>query len=160
MEARDHARDLVDHLLTGFPSPRLSDAITAVSAADGLIAVSPIFSASYSGAFKMFFDVLEVDALDGTPVLTAATGGTPRHSLAIDHALRPLFGYLGAAVVPTGVFAATDDWGDPEWAAALAARIGRAADELAEAVAYRVKRQPADEFADPVPFHRLLAGLE
>lgn len=160
LEARDHARDLVDHLLTGFPSPRLKAAIDAVTAADGLIAVSPIFSASYSGLFKMFFDVIDVDALDGMPVLTAATGGTPRHSLAIDHGLRPLFSYLGAAVVPTGVFAATDDWGDPDWAASLATRIERAATELADAVANRVTPTAADPFADPVPFHRLLAGLE
>ncbi len=160
VEARDHARDLIDHLLTGFPSPKLHAAITAVTSADGLIAVSPIFSASYSGLFKMFLDVIEVDALNGMPVLTAATGGTPRHSLAIDHALRPLFSYLGAGVVPTGVFAATDDWGDPDWAAGLAARIERAAGELADAVAHRVTPEPIDPFADPVPFHRMLAGLE
>jgi FMN reductase len=160
LEARDHARDLVDHLLTGFPSPKLDAAITSITSADGLIAVSPIFSASYSGLFKMFFDVLKVDALDGMPVLTAATGGTARHSLAIDHALRPLFSYLGAAVVPTGVFAATDDWGDPDWAASLATRIERAAGELAAEVAIRVTPDAVDEFADPVPFHRLLAGLD
>ena len=160
LEARDHARDLVDHLLTGFPSPKLKSAITSIGSADGLIAVSPIFSASYSGLFKMFFDVLDVDVLQGMPVLAAATGGTPRHSLAIDHALRPLFAYLGAAVVPTGVFAATDDWGDPDWAAGLAARIERAAGELATAVANRITPPPVDPFDDPVPFHRLLAGLE
>jgi FMN reductase len=160
LEARDHARELVDHLLTGFPSPKLNAAITSITSADGLVAVSPIFSASYSGLFKMLFDALPVDALDGMPVLTAATGGTPRHSLAIDHALRPLFGYLGAAVVPTGVFAATDDWGHPDWAASLASRIERAAKELADAVANRVTPDPIDPFADPVPFHRLLAGLE
>ena len=160
LEARDHARDLVDHLLTGFPSPKLKSAITSIGSADGLIAVSPIFSGSYSGLFKMFFDVLDVDALQGTPVLAAATGGTPRHSLAIDHGIRPLFAYLGAAVVPTGVFAATDDWGDPDWAASLASRTERAAGELATAVANRITPPPVDPFDDPVPFHRLLAGLE
>jgi FMN reductase len=160
LEVRDHARELVDHLLTGFPSPKLNAAITSITSADGLIAVSPIFSASYSGLFKMFFDVLPVDTLEGMPVLVAATGGTPRHSLAIDHALRPLFAYLGAAVGPTGVFAATDDWGDPDWAASLASRIDRAASELADAVAHRVTPDVTDPFADPVPFHRLLAGLE
>ena len=160
VEAREHAKDLVDHLLTGFPSPKLKTAITAITSADGLIAVSPIFSASYSGLFKMLFDVLELDSLRGMPVLAAATGGTPRHSLAIDHAIRPLFAYLGAAVVPTGVFAATDDWGDADWAASLVSRIERAATELADVVAMRVTPGPDDPFADPVPFHRLLAGLE
>jgi len=40
----------------------------------------------------------------GKPVLIAATGGTVRHSLALGHALRPLFAYLNAAVVATGVY--------------------------------------------------------
>jgi FMN reductase len=158
VEARDLARDLVDHLLTGFPSPRLRAAIEAVTAADGLIAVSPIFSASYSGLFKTFFDVLEMDALRGMPVALGATGGSERHSLALDHALRPLFVYLGAATMPTGVFAATDDWGDPDVAAGLARRIERVGEQLAEAIATRSRPEVTDPFADPVPFSRLLAG--
>ncbi len=158
VEARDLARDLVDHLLTGFPSPPLRTAIEAVTTADGLIAVSPIFSASYSGLFKTFFDVLEMDALRGMPVALGATGGSERHSLALDHALRPLFVYLGAATMPTGVFAATDDWGDPDVAAGLARRIERVGQQLAEAMATRSRPEVADPFADPIPFSRLLAG--
>jgi FMN reductase len=158
VEARDLARDLVDHLLTGFPSPRLRAAIEAVTEADGLIAVTPIFSASYSGLFKTFFDVLEMDALRGMPVALGATGGSERHSLALDHALRPLFVYLGAATMPTGVFAATDDWGDPDVAAGLARRIERVGGQLAEAIATRSRPEVTDPFADPVPFSRLLAG--
>jgi FMN reductase len=158
-EVRELARDLVDHLLTGFPSPRLRAAIEALTGADGIIAVSPIFSASYSGMFKTFFDVLEMDALRGTPVAMGATGGSERHSLALEHALRPLFAYLGAVPVPTGVFAATDDWGDPESAADLARRIQREGGQLADAMAARAARPEAtDAFSDPVPFARLLAG--
>jgi FMN reductase len=157
-EVRDLARDLVDHLLTGFPSPRLRAAIDALTSSDGIIAVTPIFSASYSGLFKTFFDVLEMDALRGTPVALGATGGSARHSLALDHALRPLFAYLGAAPVPTGVFAATDDWGDPASAADLASRIRREGQQLAEAIAARARPETSDPFADPVPFARLLAG--
>ena len=122
IELRDHAQDLTNHLLTGFPSPRLKAAIDAVLAADGLIAVTPIFSASYSGLFKMFFDVVERDGFAGKPVLIAATGGTARHSLALEHALRPLFAYLNAAIVATGVYAATEDWGRGGDAAACGAR--------------------------------------
>ena len=73
--------------------------------------MTPVFSASYSGLFKTFFDVLEPGVLDGKPVLIAATAGTARHSLVLEHALRPLFSYLHAVVVPTGVFAATEDFG-------------------------------------------------
>ena len=99
-----------------------------------------------------------MDALRGTPVGLAATGGSERHSLALEHALRPLFAYLGAAPVPTGVFAATDDWGDPETAADLARRIQREGEQLADAIAARARPEVADPFSDPVPFARLLAG--
>ena len=64
VELREHARDLADNLLTGFPTPRCAAAVDAVAGADGLIAVTPIFTASYSGLFKTFFDVLDKDALD------------------------------------------------------------------------------------------------
>ena len=78
----------------------------------------------------MFFDALDPDGLTGTPVLVAATAGTARHSLVLDHAMRPLFAYLRAVVVPTGVFAATEDFGSH----GLSDRITRAASELAAAV--------------------------
>ena len=160
VELRDLGQDLINNLLTGFPSPTLQAAIDAVAAADGVIAVTPIYSASYSGLFKLFFDVLERGGLAGRPVLIAATAGTPRHSLALEHALRPLFAYFGAAVVPTAVFAATDDWGTAQTTvdASLAQRIERAGRELAAAVAARGPGAPADRFTDPVPFDRLLAG--
>src|SRR4029078_4709627 len=110
---------------------------------------TPVFNASYSGLFKLFFDVVERDALAGMPLLVAATGGTPRHSLVVDHAMRPLFAYLGAATVPTGVFAAAEDWGQGATPAdaALAERIDRAAGELATAAAQRQPR--TDVVADP-----------
>jgi FMN reductase len=150
----------VNHLLTGFPGPALQTVIDAVLEADGLIAVSPIFNASYSGLFKLFFDVVEKDGLAGTPVLLAATGGTPRHSLAIEHAMRPLFAYLNAATVATGVYAAAEDWGATGLAAdgALVERIDRAAAELARAVAAHPAGPRADRFADPVPFAELLGS--
>ncbi|MEJ2864108.1 FMN reductase [Actinomycetospora flava] len=160
IELRDHARDLADHLVTGFPNAALRPVLDTVAGADGLIAVTPIFSASYSGLFKTFADVLDrpdlgSNALAGTPVLLGATAGTARHQLALDHAMRPLFAYLHATVVPTGVFAASEDWGaTPE----LAERITRAAGELADLVAARPAGHVADPFAAAVPFEQLLKG--
>jgi FMN reductase len=158
IELRDQARDLVNNLLAGFPSPGLQAALDAVLAADGLIAVTPIFSASYSGLFKLFFDLVERDGFAGKPVLIAATGGTARHSLALDHAMRPLFAYLNAAVVATAVYAATEDWGRGGAAAedTLVERIDRAALELSVAMSARAPAAPEDPFADPVPFDQLL----
>jgi FMN reductase len=159
VELRSHARDLADNLLTGFPNDALRGAIDTVTGADGVIAVTPIFSASYSGLFKTFFDVLDKDALAGKPVLLAATAGTARHSLALDHALRPLFAYLRAVPVPTGVFAASEDWAGGGVERALADRIQRAAGELADVVTGRpAAARPADPFADPTPFEDLLRG--
>lgn len=159
IELRDSAQDLVNHLLTGFPSPALRETIDRVVAADGLIAVSPIFSASYSGLFKMYFDLLERDGLAGKPVLIAATGGTARHSLALEHALRPLFAYLNAATVPTAVFAGPEDWGQRAASGEddLVDRIERAARELASSMAAPPRAVPADPFTDPTPFEELLA---
>lgn len=158
VELREHAQDLTNHLLTGFPSPGLQAVIDAVLASDGLIAVTPIFSASYSGLFKVFFDVVERDAFAGKPVLIAATGGTARHSLALEHAVRPLFAYLNAATVPTAVYAATEDWGTAGLAAdgSLVERIDRASRELSAAMVAREALPRDDRFADPVPFDQLL----
>jgi FMN reductase len=157
VELRDHARALADNLLTGFPSGALADAVETIRRADALIAVTPVFSASYSGLFKTFFDVLDKEALQGQPVLLAATAGTARHSLVIEHAMRPLFAYLRALPVATGVFAAPEDWGAAGGCSgALNERILRAAGELAESVTTRPRREQRDGFADVVPFERLL----
>jgi FMN reductase len=158
LELREYAQDLTNNLLSGFPSPRLQAAIDEVLGADGLIAVTPIFSASYSGLFKMFFDVVDRDGLAGKPSLIAATGGTARHSLAIEHAIRPLFAYLNAAVVATGVYAAAEDWGGGGLTADgnLATRIDRAASELATTVLARPQQDRPDRFEAPVPFEELL----
>jgi FMN reductase len=161
VELRAHARDLADNLVTGFANPALRTAIDTVTGADGLIAVTPIFSASYSGLFKTFFDVLDKEALAGKPVLLGATAGTARHSLALEHAVRPLFSYLRAVSVPTAVFAATEDWaGAGGIDRALAGRIDRAAGELADLVSGRpATARPVDPFADPTTsFEELLRG--
>lgn len=131
IELRELAVDLATTMISGgLPTPAVAHALDLVANADALIAVSPAFKASYSGLFKLFFDVLDQDALADVPTLLAATGGTPRHSLMLDHAMRPLFAYMHAMVVPTGVFAATEDFGSTETSTSLASRIRRAAGEL------------------------------
>ena len=163
VELRPLAHALADHLLTGFPTGDLAHALEQVRHADALVVVTPVFSASYSGLFKTFFDVLEPGTLDGKPVVIAATAGTARHSLVLDHALRPLFAYLRAVVVPTGVFAASEDFGASDdgsldkrvqrAAAELAALLGAGSDAPAPAPQ---RRSVADEFAAPTPFEQLL----
>jgi FMN reductase len=159
VELREHARDLADNLTSGFANEALQAAIDTVVGADAVIAVTPVFSASYSGLFKTFFDVIDKDALSDKPTLLGATAGTARHSLALDFAMRPLFAYLRAVPVPTAVFAASEDWaggGD----SALIGRIDRAAGELADVLVGRpAATGPVDPFADPTTsFEAVLSG--
>ena len=106
VDLREHAHAMADALLSGFATGELRATLDAVRDADAVIAVTPVFQASYSGLFKTFVDVLDDGALRGTPVLMAATAGTARHSLVLEHAMRPMFSYLKATTVPTAVFAA------------------------------------------------------
>lgn len=166
IELRDLAHDITNNLLTGFAPAALESAINTVYSADAIIAVTPIFSTSYSGLFKSFIDVLDPDALTGKPVLIGANAGTPRHSLAIDYAIRPLFAYLHAETVSTGVFAASSDWGGSgDEVAPLAKRVEKGAAELASAVARKDVAESSDPF-DPATylgegrsFGHLLGGL-
>ncbi|WP_144795434.1 FMN reductase [Microbacterium paludicola] len=166
IELRELAHDITDNLLTGFAPAALESAINSVYSADALIAVTPIFSTSYSGLFKSFIDVLDPDGLGGKPVLIGANAGTVRHSLAIDYAIRPLFAYLHAEAVSTGVFAASSDWGSGgDEVAPLSARVEKGAKELAEAIARKDAARSSDPF-DPVTylgegrsFGHLLGGL-
>ncbi|WP_125611195.1 FMN reductase [Specibacter cremeus] len=130
VELRDYAGDIANNLVTGYAGPALADVIARVGAADAMIAVTPTFSASYSGLFKSFFDVLNPKFLDGMPVLFGATGGSARHSLVLDMAIRPLFSYLRARTMPTAVYASPEDWGGSD-GGGLDHRIAQAAGELA-----------------------------
>ncbi len=144
---RELAHEITDAALTGFAAPRLQHVYDQVGQADGLIVAVPTFKASYPGLFKSFIDAMDNDALVGKVVLVAATGGTARHSLVIDFALRPLFAYLQAVVVPTGVFASPHDWGSGG-DGALQSRIERAAAELASLLGGSGSGRTADDSID------------
>jgi len=176
LEVRELAHEIVDATFTRFPGDKLKAALDEIGRADGVIAVTPTYNQSYSGLFKALFDVIEPGTLTGVPVALGATGGTARHSLAIDYALRPMFAYFKADVVPTTVFAASEDFGAVTTAAdenSLASRAGRVGTELADymlrfagvtagAVAPTRadggsgRRSEDDEFADFVPMGDLL----
>lgn len=161
-ELRDYAHEITNNLLTGFASPALEAMTNAVASADAVIAVTPIFTSSFSGLFKSFIDILEPEALVGIPVLLGANAGTARHSLAIDYAIRPLFAYLHADTVSTGVFAASADWGGAgDDVAPLSERIDKGARELAAAVRRRhgLARPAGPAVSDPFdPAHYLGEG--
>jgi FMN reductase len=141
IDLREISADITSALVSQLVTPRLQQAISALREADGIIASTPVYKAGPSGLFTSFFDVLDNDLLIATPVVLAATAGTARHALVADDQMRPLFAYLRTMTVPTSVFAAPEDWGDP----ALNTRIDRAATELVLLMESGFARQVRDE---------------
>ena len=159
VELRELAVDIANNFVTGFAPPRLAEVIAGVESSDGIIAVSPVFSASYSGLFKSFIDVLDPKSLDGKAALLGATGGTDRHQMVLDHAMRPLFSYLRTRTAATAVFAGPQDWGNTDdGGTPLSARIERAAAEFSSLLeGDQPGRRPA--VLESLPFEQLLAGI-
>ncbi len=87
-------------------------ALGVVEHADVLVVTTPVYRGSYTGLFKHFFDFIHQDALIDKPVLLAATGGSERHALMIDHQLRPLFSFFQARTLPLGIYATDKDFAD------------------------------------------------
>lgn len=123
IELREHAHDLINAELTGVRTPALDRVLAQLASSDGLIVVAPVLNAHPAALLELLLEVIDREALAGTPVLVGATGGTARHSLVLDQGMVPQLHYLHAVVSPVSVFAATDDWGG---SAALDTRISRA----------------------------------
>jgi FMN reductase len=93
---------------------RVQDDLAAVEAADALIVGTPVYRASFTGLCHHFFDLVEQTALVDVPVLLAASGGSDRHALVLEHQLRPLFSFFQAQTLPIGVYATDRDF-TPEY---------------------------------------------
>ena len=106
--------DIVHSLGSALSRKELAEAVEnelrAIESADLLIVAAPVYRGSYPGQFKHLFDLIGQDALVGTPVLLAATGGRDRHALVIDHQLRPLFSFFQSITLPIGVYASEADF--------------------------------------------------
>ncbi len=138
------ARSLGQALQRSEVEPRVERALATIESAQLLVAAAPVYRGSYPGLFKHLIDFIGLDALVDTPVLLAATGGSERHALVIDHQLRPLFSFLQAHTLPIGVYATPADFdGDRINSAALQARIQLAAERAAGHVAHLAAALPA-----------------
>jgi FMN reductase len=126
IELREISADVSSALVSQLITPKLQAAIAALGEADGIVASTPVYKAGPSGLFSSFIDILDDDLIIARPVVLAATAGTARHALVVDEQMRSMFAYLRALTIPTSLFAAPEDWGDP----ALNKRIDRAAVEL------------------------------
>ncbi|WEV70120.1 NAD(P)H-dependent oxidoreductase [Bifidobacterium sp. ESL0775] len=143
---RDLAGEIAKASVTAESGNRLSSAISAVRAADGLIAATPIYKASYSGLFKEFWDLVPRDAITNMPMILAATGGSNRHALVPDVVMRGLFAFFRAVPTATSLMATKEDFDTPE----LENRERRAASELGALMLSGVRHQPVDEEIDHV----------
>ena len=126
------ARSVGQSLSRSEVEPAVEQALQTIETAELLVVAAPVHRGSYPGLFKHLVDFIEPEALVDTPVLLAATGGSERHALVIDHQLRPLFSFLQAHTLPIGVYATPADFsGDQVSSAALQARIVLAAERAA-----------------------------
>jgi len=144
-----HVAEAAPHLLTALSRDQVSPTgealLRTIETADILIVASPVYRASYTGALKHIFDLIDREALVGRPVLLAATGGTPLHGLVGEHQLRPLLGFFRAFTAPTFVFATETEISGAVLSEAVEQRVAQAVDEtVALYEASLAIRQPAD----------------
>lgn len=117
--------------------------VDALLAADALVVASPVYKASYTGLFKHLFDLIDPKALIGKPLIMAATGGSERHALVLEHQFQPLFSFFGAAIVPTTIYATENDLSAVAGLSpALTERVNRASLQLRQFIWDR-RRTPA-----------------
>ncbi|WDR05922.1 FMN reductase [Devosia rhodophyticola] len=134
--------------------------IEAIERADILVVTSPVYKGSYTGLFKHLFDFVEFEALIGRPVILSASGGGQRHSLMVEHQLRPLFGFFSALTIPTAIYAEDTSFtgGEPTDPTILA-RIELAATQCAALVNSGATSHPRSQFsvsADQVTSERIV----
>jgi FMN reductase len=125
--------------------PEIEQALKDIESADLLLVASPIYRGSYAGLFKHFFDLVHHESLIDVPVLLAATGGSDRHALAIDHQLRPLFSFFQAHTLPIGVYATDKEFDNYRVSSeALQARIALAVERALPVLRQRAAQRPAE----------------
>jgi len=85
-------------------APAIAAAVQQLAAARGVVIVTPVYKAAYSGLLKTFLDLLPQFGLREKVVLPLAMGGSPAHVLSIDYALRPVLSSLDPLHVVAGLF--------------------------------------------------------
>ena len=110
---------------------RLEAVLHAVQTADALVVGTAVYKGAYTGLFKHFFDLYDMEALARKPVIVTATGASPGHASVIDYHLRPLFLFFDAVVGSRGLYALQPDFETPErLTEGFMRRVERSVDEL------------------------------
>ena len=143
IELTDIAAPLGATLARNQAPAELQAVLDEIESADLLLVASPVYRGSYPGLLKHLFDLIDLNALIDTPVLLAATGGTERHALVLDHQLRPLFSFFQAITLPIGVYASEADFDNYRIVSEpLKARIRLAAERAAPLFGGRSEEPP------------------
>lgn len=140
IELKNLAGDIAIASISLKISPALQQALQAVQNSDAVVVASPVYKATYSGLFKSFWDIADPDIVLGLPLAVVATGGSERHALVPDTVMRSLFAFMRAVIVPTGIMAATGDWGSTD----LADHQARVAAELSALIVADIHRDLLD----------------
>lgn len=122
------------------PAP-VAAAQDLLTQADVVVLGSPVYKGSYSGLFKHFIDLLDPTRLRGKVAVLAATGGSDRHALVLEHQWRPLASFLELHTVPAGVYVRDSEFEQYQLAADRVASQARI--ELAAAQARALLGWPA-----------------
>jgi FMN reductase len=109
--------------------PAARRVIRTIVEADALVIGSPTYKGSYTGLFKHVIDLLDPSDLRGKPIIITATGGGERHSLIVEHQLRPLFAFFEAFVAPTAIYTSGRDFIDGTPSSAVLGRVNQAIGE-------------------------------
>lgn len=88
----------------------LCDILTAIETCGFLVVGSPTYKASYTGLLKHLFDLVDMKALTGRPVIVCATGRAAAHGPKVEQHFRMLFEFFDAKVVPGFIFALDEDF--------------------------------------------------
>lgn len=147
-------------LLADAGNTAILKAALQVERAEVIVVGTPVYKAAYSGALKVFLDVLPQDAFKGKTVLPLATGGSPHHMLALDYALRPVLQSLGALHILPGVYASEKQLPrNAEGGYDFDEDVSRRLDEAAHLVATQGLRQPITPGFAPIPFGQVRCSV-
>lgn len=111
---RDEPIDLahVAKRIFDYPSDEIDALLARVARPGFLVVATPTYKASYTGLLKSFLDRYGSNGLAGVTAIPVFTIGSPAHTLAVEHTLRPLLVELGASVPTRGLAFETSRFDD------------------------------------------------
>ncbi|MDQ0224077.1 NADPH-dependent FMN reductase [Metabacillus niabensis] len=99
-----HTLPAEDLIKAKFDSAEINRANRIVEQSVGVMILTPVYKASYSGILKSYLDLLPQKIFKNKVILPLVIGGSFGHLLAIEYALNPVLSALGATNILNGVY--------------------------------------------------------